>query len=134
MTKARILYAEDDNDVFRATARSLRGHEIIRVRNGKQAIEADKTDISLILMDKTMVPCDGSEDIDGIQAVRIIRDSGYAGPVVLYTAETYLNLEEEAFAAGCNEVLSKLSPLGVLAQKVDFHIMQSQMTHTPPPY
>jgi len=104
--KARILLAED-NPVNQQVAVALlkkRGHEIIAVTDGKQAVEAAQRDrFDLVLMDIQM------PEMDGHEATRRIRQFADADtlPIVALTAHAFAEERERSRAAGMNDFLAK---------------------------
>lgn len=70
--------------------------------NGKEALQhAEKQHFDLILMDMHM-PL-----MDGLEATRRLRESGFTGPIIALTANAMDADLDEALAAGCNEFLTK---------------------------
>ncbi|GMV04713.1 MAG: hypothetical protein AMXMBFR53_09930 [Gemmatimonadota bacterium] len=104
--KARILLAED-NPVNQQVAVALlkrRGHEVIAVTDGKQAVEAAQRDrFDLVLMDIQM------PEMDGLEATRRIRRFADAEtlPVVALTAHAFAEERERSRVAGMNDFLAK---------------------------
>jgi len=101
-----VLIAED-NDVNALIARSFLekvGHNVKRVENGKQAVDAAREQwADLILMDIHM------PEMNGIEATKIIRStpSGEALPIVGLTAEAFVESHAEFIRAGMNGILTK---------------------------
>jgi len=81
------------------------GARVQSASNGKAAValtlemEKAKTPFDLILMDLQM------PIMDGLEAVRILRQRGFTKPIVALTANRDSN--KEAIAAGCNSILLK---------------------------
>ena len=104
--KARILLAED-NSVNQQVAVALlkrRGHEVIAVSDGKQAVEAAQRDrFDLVLMDIQM------PEMDGIEATRMIRRFADADtlPIIALTAHAFAEERERSRGAGMNDFLAK---------------------------
>ena len=70
--------------------------------NGKIAVEnALAENFDLILMDIQM------PIMDGIKAVKILREQGYSKPIVALTANVMKEDKEKCLAAGCNDYLAK---------------------------
>lgn len=99
-----ILLVEDNraNQIFISRFVEISGAKITIVENGKLAIEkAMSQSFDLILMDIQM-PVMG-----GLEAMRILRDKGYKGPIVALTANAMSNDVTACFEAGCDKFLAK---------------------------
>ncbi|MDP2959475.1 MAG: response regulator [Longimicrobiales bacterium] len=145
--KARILLAED-NPVNQQVAVALlkkRGHEVIAVTDGRQAVEAAQRDrFDLVLMDIQM------PEMDGLEATRMIRRFADADtlPIVALTAHAFAEERERSRAAGMNDFLAKpfkprdlfdlvdrwakLEPSGGPTSTKDDEAMDPGQTHEPP--
>ena len=105
----RILLAEDNPAIQRVTAMHLQrlGAEVEAARNGQEALdvaldaEAGGTPFDVILMDMQMPV------MDGYEATRLLRDSGFAGVIVALTAYAMAEDREECLRLGCDEHVSK---------------------------
>lgn len=72
------------------------------VQDGTSAFELmKKSDFDMILMDIQM------PQVDGYETTRMIRDSGYARPIIALTAHVVKSEIEKCFEAGCNGVVGK---------------------------
>lgn len=99
-----VLLAEDNIDNQRLIEMyvSRTGASIDIVENGLLALEKAQTkSYDLILMDKQM------PIMDGMDAVRELRKSGYDGTIVALTANATQQDKDECLDAGCNGFLSK---------------------------
>lgn len=103
---ATILLVEDEDmnaDMLTRRLR-LRGHEVVRAANGRQAVEravADRPDV--ILMDMSLPLMNGWEATS-----RIKSDPATAAiPVIALTAHALPEFRDRALAAGCDEYASK---------------------------
>lgn len=104
---AKILLAEDDEFISRMIILrlTLREHEIDQAVNGQQAVEmALAGNYDLILMDMHMPVMDGHE------ATRTLRDTGYDGLIMAVTASVMSDESGKAINSGCNDYISK--PVG----------------------
>ena len=99
-----ILLVDDHAD-----NRDLLGHilqqlgvRVFMAENGQQGFErAQGRDFDLILMDMQMPV------LDGLNATRLLRMSGFDGPIIALTANTTLEDKQAALEAGCNDFLTK---------------------------
>jgi signal transduction histidine kinase/CheY-like chemotaxis protein len=102
--RGSLLLAEDNSDNQRLISLKARrlGVEPTVVENGAQAVEAALAQpYDLILMDMQMPV------MDGLTAVRTLRDKGYRGPIVALTANTSAQDRQNCLDAGFDGFLSK---------------------------
>jgi signal transduction histidine kinase/DNA-binding response OmpR family regulator len=101
---ARILVV-DDNIINLNVACGLLGLCKIKADtalSGKEAIELVKnTKYDLVFMDHMM------PEMDGVEAVKIIRETGIDTPIIALTANAITGAREEFLAAGMNDMLTK---------------------------
>ncbi|MBF0585232.1 MAG: response regulator [Magnetococcales bacterium] len=101
---ARILLVEDQADIrSMLTLRlELEEHEIETAENGAIGVEkALSNRYDAILMDMHMPVMDGHE------AVRVLREKGYAGLIVAVTASASLHDAHRTIEGGCNAYITK---------------------------
>lgn len=113
--KGRVLLAEDSLDNQRVLLYFLKrmGLEPAVARNGLEAVDlARQVDFDLILMDMQM------PELDGYSATRLLRKSGFLGPIVALTAHSLSEDREKCLQAGCDEYLTKPINMNVLAQSL----------------
>lgn len=100
----RILAAEDSPDIqfLIRTYLKASGCDIKIVSDGQQAVDAfNAGTFDVILMDIQMPV------MDGIQAVQIIREKGWAGPIIALTAHAHQAEKEKVLNSGFNWYLTK---------------------------
>jgi signal transduction histidine kinase/ActR/RegA family two-component response regulator len=112
---ARILLAEDGRDNQRLLTLLLRrlGATVTLTENGKQAVGAmcegggvagalqSPAPFDLILLDMQM------PEMDGYAAASLLRQKGFAGPVIALTANALSGDRERCLAAGCDDYVRK---------------------------
>jgi len=99
-----ILLVEDNPDNQTLLTFMIRkcGPEVTLAQNGKIALEiAGSREFDLILMDMQMPV------MDGLEATRLLRESGYQGAIVALTANALSEDREKCLEVGCNEFLTK---------------------------
>lgn len=104
---ALILSVEDDEWISRMISLRLRmkGHQVDLAHNGREGVEkALEGNYDLVLMDLYM------PEMDGHQAVRLLREQGYRGTIVAVTASAMSRDSQEAIEAGCDHIITK--PVG----------------------
>ena len=120
----KILIVDDDNTLREALAEQLRLHEeftVAEADTGAKGVAAAKNDqVDMVLMDV------GLPDIDGREAVKILRKGGFKGPVIMLTghdseADTVLGLE-----AGANDYVTKPFKFAVLLARIRAHLRQHE--------
>ncbi|MEP1216665.1 MAG: response regulator [Marinobacter sp.] len=98
-----VLVAEDNEENCRLVERMLRAHglEVITVASGDQAVRrALSGSVQLVLMDRHM------PGLDGVEATRLLRQTGFRRPVIAFTAGDQAE-NEALLEAGCDGVLNK---------------------------
>jgi signal transduction histidine kinase/CheY-like chemotaxis protein/HPt (histidine-containing phosphotransfer) domain-containing protein len=99
-----ILLAEDTIDNQRLISMYIHklGAHVDIVNNGQEAVDAALLkDYDLILMDMQM------PILDGMQAVKILRDKAYNKPIAALTANAMKKDMEFCISAGCDDFLAK---------------------------
>src|SRR5262245_2184164 len=117
MTNTRkILIVDDDSELREALVEQLALHEefeSIAVDNGTTGIQTAKAgQIDLVIMDV------GLPDVDGREAVRILRKNGFKAPIIMLTghntdSDTILGLE-----SGANDYVTKPFRFAVLLARI----------------
>ncbi len=101
----KILIVEDDefNFQFMQAIFHGKGAEILRAKNGEEALKSfrDDKEIGLILMD-IQIPI-----IDGFEVTRQIREVDTQIPIIASTAFIHDDDEQKCMDAGCSGYISK---------------------------
>ena len=123
--RRRILICDDDPDLRAALLEQLSLHEEFEVGEARTAGEAlaataERAPPDLVLMDI------GLPDMDGREAVRKMRASGFRAPVLMLTAQdsdddTVLGLD-----AGANDYIAKPFRLAVLLARIRAQLRQHE--------
>ena len=120
----KILIVDDDAELRDALTEQLSLHEEFEaeaVDTGSKGVQAAKTgQIDLVLMDV------GLPDIDGREAVRILRKNGFKAPIIMLTghdtdSDTILGLE-----SGANDYVTKPFRFAVLLARIRAQLRQHE--------
>src|SRR5437667_5046673 len=120
----KILIVDDDAELREALVEQLALHEefeSIAVDNGSRAVQAAKAgQVDLVIMDV------GLPDVDGREAVRILRKNGFKAPIIMLTghstdSDTILGLE-----SGANDYVAKPFRFAVLLARIRAQLRQHE--------
>jgi PAS domain S-box-containing protein len=129
----RILVAED-NEVNRRVVSAIlekRGHTLVTVENGHQAVAAVHRGVfDIVLMDVQMPEMDGLEATMAIRQTE--RDSGRHVPIVALTAHAMKGDREACLAAGMDAYLAKPVHAGELLETIE-RLVRETPPEAPPP-
>src|ERR1700739_892185 len=112
----KILIVDDDaelRDALREQLSPLEEFEVIVAENGSKGVEAARADqVDVVIMDV------GLPDIDGREAVRILRRNGFKSPIIMLTghdtdSDTILGLE-----SGANDYVTKPFRFALLLARI----------------
>ncbi|MXN65128.1 response regulator transcription factor [Rhizobiales bacterium] len=126
MSARNILIVDDDNDLREALVEQLSLYdefETLQADNATTGISAAKSEhVDLLLMDV------GLPDIDGREAVKLLRKNGFKAPVIMLTghdtdSDTILGLE-----AGANDYVAKPFKFAVLLARIRAHLRQHEQS------
>ncbi len=121
-----ILIVDDDTDLRESLAEQLELHEEFateQVGDASEALQRCKdTRVDLVLLDV------GLPDMDGREACKLMRKSGFKGPVIMLTgqdgdADTILGLE-----SGANDYVTKPFRFGVLLARIRAQLRQHEQS------
>ena len=119
-----ILIVDDDADLREGLVEELSLHEefhAIAADTGSKAVQAAKAEqIDLVIMDVEL------PDIDGREAVRILRKNGFKSPIIMLTghstdSDTILGLEW-----GANDYVAKPFKFAVLLARIRAQLRQHE--------
>ena len=122
--KRTILIVDDDDELREALVEQLALHEefdAIAVDSGTKGVQAAKGgQIDLVIMDV------GLPDVDGREAVRILRKNGFKAPIIMLTghdtdSDTILGLE-----SGANDYVTKPFRFAVLLARIRAQLRQHE--------
>jgi CheY-like chemotaxis protein len=122
----RLLVAEDNQSLRYMLAAWTRELEIKcrLVSNGLEAVEeALAAEYDAVLMDMEM-PL-----MDGYEAVRVLRERGYAKPIIAFTSQREGPEVERAMRDGCTGVLSKPTTIEKLRETLEPFLPKSVSQH-----
>lgn len=100
----KILLAEDEEDLRDVVTEYLRfqGYRVTSVCNGAEALEAAKADAFDAMVLDVMMPV-----MDGITAIKKIRETGNTSPAIFLTAKSQVEDRIEGLDAGADDYLTK---------------------------
>jgi DNA-binding response OmpR family regulator len=120
----RILIVDDDNELRDTLVEQLALHEefeAVATETGAKGLAAAKAgQVDLVIMDV------GLPDMDGREAVRILRKNGFKAPVIMLTghntdSDTILGLE-----SGANDYVAKPFRFAVLLARIRAQLRQHE--------
>jgi len=118
----RILLVDDDVELRTLLAEQLQLHEefaIIQAGTASEGMNATKGDhIDLVVMDV------GLPDMDGREAVRVLRKNGFKSPIIMLTANDTESDLVLGLEAGANDYVAKPFRFAVLLARVRAHMRQ----------
>ncbi|SIQ77470.1 DNA-binding response regulator, OmpR family, contains REC and winged-helix (wHTH) domain [Rhizobium sp. RU33A] len=126
MTTRTILLVDDDDDLRQILVEQLSLYEefaLMQESNATRAMQTAKTaQIDLMIMDV------GLPDMDGREAVKLLRKGGFKSPVIMLTghdtdSDTILGLE-----AGANDYVTKPFRFAVLLARIRAQLRQFEQS------
>ena len=125
MTQIRkILIADDDSELRSALAEQLALHEEFApslAENAAQALAMARAEQpALVIMDV------GLPDMDGREAVKIMRKDGLKSPIIMLTGQTYDADTVLGLEAGANDYVCKPFRFAVLLARMRAHLRQHE--------
>ena len=126
MTSRKILIVDDDADLSEALIDQLSRYDEFELARAADAAEGMKAardgHVDLIVMDV------GLPDMDGREAVKLLRKNGVRAPIIMLTghdtdSDTILGLE-----AGANDYVVKPFRFAVLLARIRAHLRQHEQS------
>jgi DNA-binding response OmpR family regulator len=125
----RLLVVEDDGDLRETLVEQIglcSEFEVDSVDNAGDARGALQKDrIDLVIMDV------GLPDMDGREAVRLIRQDGYRGPIIMLTAQASDADVVTGLDAGANDYVAKPFKFAVLLARIRAQLRTMRRARTP---
>jgi DNA-binding response OmpR family regulator len=122
MNKRRILVVDDDADLRETLVEQLKGQpefEIIEAGTANDAIKAlRENNVELTILDV------GLPDMDGRDAVKIMRQEGHKSPVLMLTGHDTEADEIKGLDSGANDYLTKPFRFPVLLARINAALRQ----------
>ena len=116
MIRRRIFLVDDDADLRKTLMDQLmhyREFELIEAANGNDAIrQVRDTHVDLMLLDV------GLPDMDGREAVKILRRDGFKSPIILLTGHDSDSDEILGLESGANDYVTKPFRFSVLLARI----------------
>ncbi len=121
---SRLLVVDDDPDLRETLAEQLGLHDEFQVATAETAaaavaqVKAERLDLAIMDV--------GLPDMDGREAVRLMREGGFRSPIVMLTAQgseadTVMGLE-----SGANDYVTKPFKFAVLLARIRAHLRQHE--------
>jgi DNA-binding response OmpR family regulator len=126
MSARKILIVDDDDDLREALVEQLSLYDEFETREAPNAATglqlAESGHVDLLLMDV------GLPDIDGREAVKLLRKKGFKAPIIMLTghdtdSDTILGLE-----AGANDYVPKPFKFAVLLARIRAHLRSHEQS------
>lgn len=112
--------AEDNQDIFKFFLKSAGATSEV-IDNGEDAVKKSSTsDYDLILMDIQL------PKMDGLEATRLIRQSGYKKPIIALTAHASVEEKLSCLQAGCVDLITKPVSQKTLIKRIETILEEQQ--------
>ena len=126
MTSRKILIVDDDADLSEALTEQLALYdefELSRAATASAGIQAARdSHVDLIIMDV------GLPDMDGREAVKLLRKSGVRAPIIMLTGQVTDSDAILGLEAGANDYVTKPFRFAVLLARIRAHLRQHEQS------
>ena len=125
-TKRKVLIVDDDDDLRDSLRDQLALHdefETVAAPTASKGIELAKAErADLVLLDV------GLPDMDGREACKILRKTGYKGPIILLTGHDSDSDQILGLDAGANDYITKPFKFAVLLARIRAQLRQHEQS------
>ena len=122
MNKRRILLVDDDADLRETLVDQLKAQpdfEILQAGNANDALKVIReSNVDLTILDV------GLPDMDGRDAVKLMREEGYRSPVLMLTGHDSDSDEIRGLESGANDYITKPFRFPVLLARINAALRQ----------
>lgn len=126
MTSRTILLVDDDKDLSDALVEQLSLYDEFDIQQEETATAGIKTakegHVDLVVMDV------GLPDMDGREAVKLLRKHGVKAPIILLTGHDSDSDEILGLEAGANDYITKPFRFAVLLTRIRTHLRQHEQS------
>jgi DNA-binding response OmpR family regulator len=126
MTSRTILLVDDDKDLSDALVEQLSLYDEFDIQQEETATAGIKTakegHVDLVVMDV------GLPDMDGREAVKLLRKNGVKAPIILLTGHDSDSDEILGLEAGANDYITKPFRFAVLLTRIRTHLRQHEQS------
>jgi DNA-binding response OmpR family regulator len=126
MTARKILLVDDDNDLRQALLEQLALTEEFETREADTAAKglqlARSGHVDLVVMDV------GLPDMDGREALKILRKGGFSAPVIMLTGHVSDSDQILGLEAGANDYITKPFKFAVLLARIRAQLRQHEQS------
>ncbi len=126
MTSRTILLVDDDKDLSDALIEQLSLYDEFDLQHEATATDGIKTaregHVDLVVMDV------GLPDMDGREAVKLLRKGGIKAPIILLTGHDSDSDEILGLEAGANDYITKPFRFAVLLTRIRTHLRQHEQS------
>ncbi len=127
VAEPKILIVEDDEDLRESLRDQLNlheGFEVMTADSASKGMELAKSDHYELLLFDVSLP-----DMDGREAVRLLRKSGFKAPIIMLTGNVSSDADQIlGLDAGANDYLTKPFKFPVLLARIRAQLRQHEQT------
>lgn len=124
-TKAKILYAEDDENLGFVTTDNLKqkGFKTVYCKDGKEALKAfEREPFDICILD-VMMP-----EVDGFTVAKTIREKDKNIPIIFITAKTMKEDRIAGFKTGADDYITKPFSIEELIMRIEVFLKRNKVS------